>query len=233
MRKIFSTLLLVLMGIIFFASAQAAVEGDYVWNGYTLTIHEINEKPMFAPAGMPEDHRAIGIEFKVPSEVMDSEDLGAMLYNQARLMDAEGNFYAPGAATSQSTASVLTLYVGIPKDGKIEDMTLEFVEDAGIPAEYVGDWKGGANGIDLSFTIREDGSGQYSFAQGTYSESYEMTLTATSESFSVDIPADNKSKIATCEGTYAYADGMLTLYVTTIFIGGYEMSYSIPCVRVE
>ncbi|MEA4898715.1 MAG: hypothetical protein VB115_10775 [Christensenellaceae bacterium] len=98
---------------------------------------------------------------------------------------------------------------------------------------FAGDWVGSTGNIDLSFTVNADGTGLYTFEQNGYTESYDVALSAASETFTVDIPADNKLGIVTCEGGYQYADGALTLDVRTTFKSGRVFEYTIPCRRVE
>jgi hypothetical protein len=49
----------------------------------------------------------------------------------------------------------------------------------------------------------------------------------------VQIPAGNRLSIVACGGTYAYADGVLTLAVRTEFAGGRTFEYEVPCRRAE
>ena len=102
---------------------------------------------------------------------------------------------------------------------------------SGIPKEYIGDWRGSADGIYLSFSVDADGTGTYIFDQGSYRESYGFTLSVDSGSFAVQIPADNKLGIVSCEGSYTYADDTLTLRVKTTMSGGRVFEYTVPCKR--
>lgn len=102
---------------------------------------------------------------------------------------------------------------------------------SGIPEEYIGDWRGSADGIYLSFSIESDGTGTYIFDQNGYRESYGFTLSVDSGSFAVQIPADNKLGIVSCEGSYTYADDTLTLRVKTTMSGGRVFEYTVPCER--
>lgn len=233
MRKVLSTVLFVLIGSLFLVTAQATIQGDYTWEEYTLTVQEIDEKPMFAPGGMTDDQRPVAIGFRVPEAIIATSSLTTMLYEQAKLVNVAGDHFAAGSAMTKNNEPIITLLFAIPKEAKIEDMTLEFSTQSVILAKYVGDWKGSADGIDLSFTIREDGTGQYTYTRSGYTESYAVTLTASSDSFEVDIPAGNSSYIAACEGTYAFVDGKLMLDVTTTFVAGNKMEYSISCKRVK
>ena len=102
---------------------------------------------------------------------------------------------------------------------------------SGVPEEFVGEWAGSVDNINLSFDIGEDGQGTYTFEQSGYHESYDFSLSVESESFSVQIPANNRLGIASIDGTYAYADGILTLQVQTMFANGRVFAYTVPCQR--
>ncbi len=103
---------------------------------------------------------------------------------------------------------------------------------ASVPEEYVGEWMGSTGNINLSFTVAVDGAGSYTFEQSGYHESYDFSLLVDSETFSVQIPEDNKLGIVACEGTYAYSDGVLTLDVRTT-MGSGMFEYTVPCKKVE
>ncbi|MCL2804135.1 MAG: hypothetical protein FWD29_09345 [Micrococcales bacterium] len=102
-----------------------------------------------------------------------------------------------------------------------------------IPEEFVGQWAGSAGDISLSFTIEAGGTGQYSFEQGGYSESYSFMLEAQTETFSVQIPQNNTLGITQIQGTYEYSNGTLTLHVQTTFKNGRVFEYTVPCKRTD
>jgi len=110
---------------------------------------------------------------------------------------------------------------------------------AGIPDELVGAWTGtgrpvaGGPEISLRMTVEADGTGEYTFEQSGYSESYPFALSSDGERFSVDIPAGNQLGIEKVEGTYAYADGVLSLQITTTFASGRQFEYAADCVKDE
>ena len=120
--------------------------------------------------------------------------------------------------------------------GNSNDPAKEDAEDsipvAMIPIEYIGSWEGSTDGIKLSFKIEPDGTGVYTFEQGGYTESYDFSLEVGSETFSVQIPANNTLGIVTIEGTYKYSDEKLTLDVKTTFSDGREFKYTVPCRKV-
>ena len=113
-------------------------------------------------------------------------------------------------------------------------------EDAeNIFAELAGTWHGtgvptgGGPQIDLTAEVREDGTGEYTFLQAGYEESYPFTLEAEGQTFSVNIPADNVLHITSCEGTYDLnEDGTLLLDIVTTFITGTQFSYNAECEKV-
>ena len=108
-------------------------------------------------------------------------------------------------------------------------------ESSGLPRELVGTWTGigtpanGGTPIDLSVTIREDGSGEYLFMQGTHSESFPFSVSWTDHTFSVDIPAT--AGLGTVTGTYALNNGVLTLDITTTFPNGRQYKYTAECTK--
>ncbi len=107
--------------------------------------------------------------------------------------------------------------------------------NTGVPGGLVGDWHGtgtpknGGPAIDLSAHIEADGSGEYTFIQDDYTESYPFTISGTDSAFVVDIPADNTLGIARCEGTWALEDNLLKLDITTSFMSGGSYSYTAEC----
>ena len=103
---------------------------------------------------------------------------------------------------------------------------------AAMPAEYIGEWAGSVGNINLSFNVSEDGTGTYTFEQSGYVENYDFYLAVESDTFTVDIPAANLLGIVSCEGTFTYADGVLTLAVQTTQAGGRVFEYTVPCQRV-
>jgi hypothetical protein len=106
-----------------------------------------------------------------------------------------------------------------------------------IPEELVGAWSGtgtpvgGGSDISLDIIVNANGIGVYTFEQAGYMESYPFTLESDSERFSVSIPAGNQLGIAACEGTYSYANGILTLRITTSFSSGRQYEYVADCVK--
>lgn len=225
------SLLLALLLTALLSTALAVTEGDITWQEETLTVTGISLTPMFAPVGMADDERPVAVTLRVSAALAADEDLLSLLYAQIKLVDPDGTAYAAGTATSNNKEPLMTYYFAVPEDADVDAMEIAFMD--AVPAEYVGDWAGSADGISLAFTVNADGTGLYAFTQGDYSESYDFVMTVADASFTVDIPADNKSGITACEGTYAYADDVLTLDVTTTFQGGRTMAYTIACARAE
>lgn len=110
-------------------------------------------------------------------------------------------------------------------------------EESAIPDELVGQWTGvgtpknGGTPIDLSIIVNADGSGEYTFDQGDYHESYPFTISNDDSRFSVDIPAT--SMLGSVGGTWALEDGKLLLDITSEFTGGGSYSYTAECYKAE
>jgi len=108
-----------------------------------------------------------------------------------------------------------------------------------IPEELAGTWsgtgtpKGGGPAIDLTATINADGTGEYTFVQSGYTESYPISVASADNSFTVDVPADNYLSISKVEGTYTLEDGTLLLDITTTFTTGSTYSYTAACTKEE
>ena len=109
--------------------------------------------------------------------------------------------------------------------------------DAAISEELVGEWRGTGKpknsgpSIDLTATINADGSGEYTFDQGGYHESYPFTITSADSRFSVDIPAT--SQLDSVDGTWVLENGVLKLDITSTFTGGGSYSYTAECEKVN
>ncbi|MDL2319368.1 hypothetical protein LJC74_09945, partial [Eubacteriales bacterium OttesenSCG-928-A19] len=218
MRKLLPCLLALLLVA---GSALAITEGDYDWEGEVIAV-TVDEAPMFSPAGTAEDERGLALELMVSDALLaDAARLDA-LYAQARLVMEDGTVIAPGTAMQRGEAPQLTYLYAVPRDVEVSSLTLEFGAEGGIPAEYIGMWQGTVDNISLSFIVEADGTGEYTFEQSGYTESYPFALSVDDDTFSVDIPANNKLGIAGISGTYAYADDVLTLDVRTAFQNGGE-----------
>ena len=234
MKKLISLAVVLCLILCALPAALAIDEGEYAWQTYTLTLTGVDTKPMFAPGDMKADEHALAVSVEAPTEVVSDAALCDALYAQARLVDADGTAYAPGALLSKENR--LTFVFALPEGVEADSLAFQLAEvaatTAAMPEEYVGDWQGTAGNISLSFTVNPDGTGNYAFEQNGYSESYDFTMEAGADTFSVTIPEDNQLGIVSCEGTYQYADGVLTLDIRTTFRNGREFSYTVPCSRV-
>lgn len=111
--------------------------------------------------------------------------------------------------------------------------------DTALPEELVGLWtgtgepEGGGSPISLEVTVNADATGEYTFKQEGYTESYPFTLEKEDNSFNVNIPADNKLGISSCGGTYEYSDGTLTLKIKTEFTSGGSYAYTAVCTKKQ
>jgi len=128
------------------------------------------------------------------------------------------------------TSEVITiLLAGVPSEVSAVAET--------IPEELVGVWSGmgtplgGGSVISLDISVNEDGTGEYTFEQTGYMESYPFTLKSERELFTVNIPTDNRLGVVKCEGTYSYANDVLTLRITTTFSSGRQFEYIANCVK--
>ena len=95
----------------------------------------------------------------------------------------------------------------------------------------VGTPKNGGHPIDLTITITAEGTGEYTFDQGSYHESYPFTLSNDDSTFSVDIPAT--SQLGSVGGTWALEGDTLKLDITSTFTGGGSYSYTAECQRAD
>ncbi|MCL2544683.1 MAG: hypothetical protein FWE77_02060 [Clostridia bacterium] len=233
MKKTLSLALALVLSLTLLSAALAITEGDYIWEGHTVTLVSVNTKPMFAPADMTDDQYAIALELTVPASLLADDAPRRLFFEQAKLVDESGKVYSLGAAATGETGHLLLF--AVDKGTDADALSLQFIAGAasGIPQEYVGQWAGKAGDINLSFDVGADGAGTYTFEQSGYYENYDFALQVDSEAFSVQIPKGNQLGIASCEGTYAYADGVLTLEVQTTFANGRVFSYTVPCQRVE
>lgn len=233
MKKALSLVLVMILLTFTPICVQAIEEGDYLWQGLTVTVTAVNSNPMFSPAEMREDQHAVAVTLQVPETLSQDEKQRDALYAQVMLVDSSGMAYPAGV--SMIKGSQLTYLYAIPKGVEIDALTLKFMgdKDSSFPQEYIGDWEGSVSNILLSFTVNQDGTGSYTFEQSGYTESYDFAMEASSGTFSLKIPEDNKLKIVSCEGTYQYADDVLTLDVCTTFANGRQFVYSVPCRRAE
>ncbi len=109
--------------------------------------------------------------------------------------------------------------------------------DTAIPPELVGIWEGegkpknGGTAIQLTVRVRSDGTGDYSFDQGSYHESFPFTLSREDNRFSVDIPAT--SNLGKVEGTWELKDDTLLLDITSTFTQGGSYSYLAECRKTK
>lgn len=102
--------------------------------------------------------------------------------------------------------------------------------------ELTGKWHGMVKemGINLTFTIAADGTGSYTFEQNGYEESGDIVLNQEGNAFSLVIPEENNPfSFEKCEGTYSYANNVLTLNIASSMLDGRVFSYSVDCTRAD
>lgn len=243
MKKIAVLLAALLFAVMCAAPACAVEEGEYAWREWTIEVTKVEENPMFVPVQMKEDEYTVAVYITVAEELWQDEGLGAELYAEAVLADADGNTYeALGRMTGTDNPVMILLYC-VPKGIEAETLTFvlgEAAEEAGeaaeaaeageavIPEELIGTWKGTGtpknNGspIDLEVTIGADGTGEYIFDQAGYHENNPISISYEGNSFTVDT---DESVLGGCEGTWSLEDGVLTLDITSTLPGGRTYSY--------
>jgi hypothetical protein len=219
--------------LLFTVSAALAVnEGEYLWEGHVITVAEVDTAPTFSPGDMTKDQYPLSVRLIVPEAIGTDENLARALFEQAKLVDANGFAYDPGSSI-RNAQTILLLYA-VDKTVDADTLSFQFMaSNSPIPEAYIGDWAGSAGNIQLSFTIDADGTGTYTFGQRGYYESYDITFSMESSTFSVQIPAANQLGIVACEATHTYLNGILTLDIKTTFADGRSYVYSVPCQKVE
>ena len=248
MKKIAAVLAALLAVTLCAVSACAVEEGEYPWREWTLEVTKVEENPMFVPAQMGEDEYAVAVYLTIAEELWQDEALSHELYTEAVLADADGNTYeALGSMTGTDNPVLIYLYC-VPKGIAAE--TLRFVtggeteeaeeaeetEEAAIPEEMIGTWEGagippaGGSPIDLTVVINEDGTGEYIFIQGGYTENNPIEISYEGNSFSVNT---DDSVLNECVGTWELADGVLTLDITSTLASGATYSYTAELTMAE
>ena len=248
MKKIAAVLAALLAVTLCAVSACAVEEGEYPWREWTLEVTKVEENPMFVPAQMGEDEYAVAVYLTIAEELWQDEALSHELYTEAVLADADGNTYeALGSMTGTDNPVLIYLYC-VPKGIAAE--TLRFVtggeteeaeeaeetEEAAIPEEMIGTWEGagippaGGSPIDLTVVINEDGTGEYIFIQGGYTENNPIEISYEGNSFSVNT---DDSVLDECVGTWELADGVLTLDITSTLASGATYSYTAELTMAE
>ena len=103
-----------------------------------------------------------------------------------------------------------------------------------IPRELVGTWRGtgkpknGGPSIDLTVTIREDGSGEYVFIQNGSREANEILLSNEKDQrFTVSL--SDTSALGSCEGTWRMEGDLLMLDITSTLPSGRKYAYTAEC----
>lgn len=248
------SLALMTVGISAFAAVEEGME--ITWNERKLSILEIREGDEVDAGTEVAEGRFVEIVIGTSLTVKYGEinDLQAQL----ALVDANKGVYAPVSLFGTLGESVrmemlasarlsnVTARFDIPAEIDMSELTLradganvEGDAASGIPEELVGDWIGagkpvdGGTAISLQATVNADGTGSYTFEQAGYTESYPITLLSTDHRFTVDIPEENELGIVRCEGTYSYADGVLTLNIATAFADGRTFEYVVDCEKTE
>ncbi len=258
MKKILSILLPLTLLLCSAATAVSespasglSVGTAFTCNGYALIIIRLEESE-----SETEGMKRISISLNGTEETLIFSDMAhihdAKQEPRIFLVSKNGGVYAPAVCTGTlgesapldqiSTAKLdrITLAFDVPEDTRYADLFLraDGVDVAPaesidrIPAELVGTWKGTGipknNGtqIELEFKVNADGTGEYTFIQGKYRESQPIRISNRENRFSLNVVDNN-----TCEGTYAYEDGVLTLDITTTFANGRTYAYTARCMK--
>lgn len=108
--------------------AFALETGEYTWQGHTVRLIEVQENPMLAPTDMKDGDRALGLRLEVPEALAADKDLAHALYEAARLTDANGQSYKPGAALAKD--NVLTHLFAVPASLDVSALRLSFEGEA-------------------------------------------------------------------------------------------------------
>ncbi|MGI6726688.1 MAG: hypothetical protein ACOX62_11005 [Christensenellales bacterium] len=215
-------------------SADVSFEGT----NYHLTLDSIeidNGRLTLVIAGMTKSLSlgANGVQFAaMPVPYYGDEALYAS--DRDIFIGTEFNF-----RYNRDTLPDLIMLVPTEKD---QEPILLWERDSGtaqttIPEELVGEWRGtgkpknGGQPIDLTAIINADGSGEYTFDQGDYHESYPFTITNDDSRFSVDIPAT--SQLGSVNGSWSLEEGVLKLDITSTFTRGGSYSYTAECKKAD
>ncbi len=245
MKKIAVVLAVLLAVTLCAVSACAVEEGEYPWRDWTIEVTKAEENPMFVPAQMGEDEYAVAVYLTIAEELWKDEAQSQELYAEAVLADADGNTYeALGSMTGTDNPVLIYLYC-VPKSVEFETLSFltgaeageaEEAGEAAIPEEMIGTWEGagtppaGGSPIDLTVTINADGTGEYIFNQGGYTENNPITISYEGSSFSVNT---DDSVLDECVGTWELADGVLTLDITSTLASGATYSYTAELTMAE
>ena len=99
-----------------------------------------------------------------------------------------------------------------------------------MPDALAGVWQGeGSDGISLTITLNEDGTGVYEFEQDGYTESLPFTAAFTGDQFRMAL-AENDVLLG-AEGKWTLMGDVLTLEITSTLPGGDTYSYTAVCTR--
>jgi len=233
MKKTLSLSLALVLSLALLSTAAALTEGDYLWEGHTVTLSSIDTKPMFAPADMTDDQHAIALHLTIPASVLADDALRGMLYAQAKLVDESGAAFSPGAAMTKETE--YTLLFAVDKGIDADALSLRFVTEtaSGIPEEYIGKWAGVVRDISLVFEISADGRAEFTFTQGNYTGTSDVALFVEGGTFTVEVPENDPLGSVACGGTFSYQNGVLTVSIENTFANGRVFAYTVHCERME
>ena len=237
-------LLCIILTLLLFALPALAELGsaDVAFNGkqYTVTLESVQIKngKLYLEMG------GLAKTMAFTANGLDLAATAVPVYGEEQLIPDEKDILFGKDITYRFDKDTMPdMILLVPTDDSQEPVVLwentapEASEGAAIPPELVGNWTGvgtpknGGTTIGLTITIGEDGTGEYTFDQGGYHESYPFAISNDDSSFSVDIPAT--SMLGSVAGSWAYEDGVLKLDITSTFTGGGSYSYTAECVKAE
>lgn len=154
MKKMISILALLLCAALVLPAA-AIETGAYDWQGYTITLTEIQENPGFAPASMTPDQRAIAILLEIPEDITQDDALKKAFYAALVLMDENDEIYRHDVVLSKG--NIRTCLYAVPKDTDTAQLRLVFEGEGDAAAQplTLKDFMGRWSPEDQQFIFRD------------------------------------------------------------------------------
>jgi hypothetical protein len=234
MKKTFAALICLAAALGIMPAARAVSLGKYQWGSLTLDCVEVKSDSVIALEGLQPDEQAALVCFQVSDGLWVSRGRLRALYGQLCLEGKDGTLYSARAAIRSSSEPLLSFIFAVPMNVPLDSLALSLPPDGSesLPEGLAGDWIGVTGGISLRLTVNPDGSGSCMFVEQSGNERfYDVSFYLDGAAFMADIFKGDALGITCCEGTYACADGALTLDVKTDYEDGRRVEYSIPFVR--
>ena len=102
--------------------------------------------------------------------------------------------------------------------------------------DLAGEWEGWGSiddGFYMTFTLDEDGLGQFTLDRKGHRDTFPIRLIAENHTFSVDVFPDNKLSMTKCNGVWQYQNELMMLNMNTIFKKWGRFLDYILCQRVD